>query len=333
MAIEVLRVGPLTTVQDLGRTGHVAQGYPECGACDAYAARLANLLCGNPEGLAVLECTLSGPRLRFEAPAVAALTGAAMRAELDGGSCPWNEPFYVPAGGVLEIGAFSSGLRGYVAVRGGIDVPEYLGSRATDLKSRLGGFAGRALREGDRLPARPCAEARLTAAALAERARKIDQSLFFPAVPRGWLGEEGLPILRAVPGPQEECFAGAGLEAFARGIYAVSPDSNRMAARLTGAKIAAEAGVDIVSDGIVAGSVQVSADGQPIVMLADHQTTGGYAKIATVLPCDLPALAQLRPGERLRFRLVSRAEGLAALRWERQRLDDVRRTMVPDQKG
>ena len=329
MAIEVLQPGPLTTVQDLGRTGHAAQGYPECGACDAYAARLANLLCGNAEGLAVLECTLVGPVLRFDAPAIAAFAGASMPAVLNGNECPKNVPFFIPAGGELRIGAAMSGVRGYLAFRGGIDVPPYLGSRSTDLKSRLGGLEGRTLRPGDVLPVTTEPAAAASAAALAARARELDPHVLFSGIPCGWLGDERLPILRAVPGPQDDTFTQAGLDAFVRGIYAVAPDSNRMAARLTGPTIAASASVDIVSDGIVAGSVQVSADGQPIVMLADHQTTGGYAKVATVLPCDLPALAQLRPGQRLRFRWVSRAEGLEALRGERDRLEYVRRTMRP----
>ena len=327
MAIEVLRPGPLTTVQDLGRRGHAAQGYPECGACDKYALRLANLLCGNAEGLAALEYTLVGPRLRFDAPTVIALAGARVEATANGAAVPMNAPVWLPAGAELELGPCVAGLRGCLAVRGGIAVPEMLGSRATDMKSRLGGLDGRALRAGDRVPVAEADGAGETARELARRAARIRPDLFGPVVPLGWLEGRALPILRAVPGPQDDAFTEAGLRAFTRGIFAVSPDSNRMAARLTGPRVEARAGVDILSDGIVEGSVQISADGQPIVMLADHQTTGGYAKIATVLPCDIPALAQRRPGEPVRFRLVSREEGLAALRWERARLDAVREAM------
>ena len=333
MAIEVLRAGPLDTVQDLGRRGHAALGYAECGAADKYAARLANLLAGNPEGAAVLECTLSGPTLRFDAAALIALTGANMNARLNGEAIPLNMPVAVPEGAELELGPCTGGLRGYLAVHGGIDTIPVLHSRSTDLKCRLGGFEGRPLLAADRLPVGESGSGPVLAATLAERAARIDPVCFSPAVPWGWLGEAGMPVLRAVPGPQDDAFTEAALEAFGRAIYRISPDSNRMAARLQGVRLAAKDGVDIVSDGIVEGSVQVSADGQPIVMLADHQTTGGYAKIATVISCDIPALAQRRPGECVRFRLVRREEGMAALRRERARLDLVRDCLAGEKKG
>lgn len=324
---EVLRSGPLTTVQDLGRRGHAELGFAECGACDKYALRLANLLCGNEEGEAALEYTLSGPALRFTQDAVFVLAGAETEATLDGAPCPMYAPCLAPAGAVLDVGSCVNGLRGYIAVRGGIAVPAYLGSRATDLKCHLGGFAGRALKAGDRVPIVADGDARAQAAVLSRRAAGIERGLFAPLIPRGWLGWEALPVLRAVPGPQDDTFTEAGLAAFAREIYTVSPKSDRMAARLAGQAVAAKGGVDIVSDGIVEGSVQIAADGQPIVMLADHQTTGGYAKIATVLPTDIPALAQLRPGARVRFRLVTREEGMRALRLEGERLKAVRGAM------
>ena len=327
MAIEVLRPGPLTTVQDLGRAGHAAEGYPECGACDKYALRLANLLCGNDEDQAALECTLSGPCLRFDAPAIAAFAGAKAVIHLNGVRCPADEPIYIPAGGELEVGDLSDGLRGCLAVRGGVAVPPLLDSRSTDLKCRLGGHEGRALRAGDRLPVGTADASVGLAEQLAGRARRIPRGFLSHAVPLGWLGEERMPILRAVPGPQDDAFTEAGLMTFARGIYRMSPDSNRMAARFLGERIKTRAGVDIVSDGILEGAVQISADGQPIVMLADHQTTGGYAKIATVLTCDVPALAQLRPGQAARFRLVDRAEAMRAMRMERQRLSEIRNIM------
>lgn len=321
--IEVITPGALSTVQDVGRAGHAAEGFPECGACDKYAMALANLLCGNTDCLhtAVLEMTLMGATLRAQRSMIAALTGAQAAPTINGQSVPMNRPFLMKAGDVLEIGAFSSGLRGYLAVSGGFDVPAVLGSRATDVKSRIGGLEGRALRAGDTLPVGQGDASARRLSALLRGADAIAQKpwLLRPSTPQGFLGEAVLPLLRAVPGPQDEAFTAEGLHTFTHGVYTVSPDSGRMAARLIGPTVASLRGSDILSDGIVEGSVQISANGQPIVMLADHQTTGGYAKIATVLPCDLPTLAQTRPGAPVAFRFVTPAGGMQALRLERSK--------------
>ena len=241
-----------------------------------------------------------------------------------------SAPVFAPAGAVLELGTATDGLRGYIAVAGGIDVPPLLGSRATDLKTRLGGFEGRALAAGDALTVRETANPEVLQRTLANRAKRLEVALLHPGTPQGWLGGAAMPVLRAVPGPQDEAFTEAAFSALAKGIYTVSADSNRMAARLSGPRLEAMRGVDILSDGIVEGSVQVSADGQPIVMLADHQTTGGYAKIATVLPCDISALAQARPGEPVRFRLVSRDAGIAAMRVARARWTRLRELLTAE---
>lgn len=321
--IEVIAPGALSTVQDVGRAGHAAEGFPECGACDKYAMALANLLCGNTDCLhtAVLEMTLMGATLRAQRSMLAALTGAQAAPTINGQSVPMNRPFLMKAGDVLEIGAFSSGLRGYLAVSGGFDVPAVLGSRATDVKSRIGGLEGRALRAGDTLPVGQGDASARRLSALLRGADAIAQKpwLLRPSTPQGFLGEAVLPLLRAVPGPQDEAFTAEGLHTFTHGVYTISPDSGRMAARLSGPAVASLRGSDILSDGIVEGSVQISANGQPIVMLADHQTTGGYAKIATVLPCDLPALAQTRPGAPVAFRFVTPAGGMQALWLERSK--------------
>lgn len=321
--IEVITPGALSTVQDVGRAGHAAEGFPECGACDKYAMALANLLCGNSDCLhtAVLEMTLTGATLRAQAPLLAALTGAQAAPLLNGKPVPMNRPFLLRAGDVLEIGAFLGGLRGYLAVSGGFDVPAVLGSRATDMKTHIGGLEGRALRAGDTLPVGQGDASARRLAALERGAEAIAQKpwLLRPSTPQGFLGDAVMPLLRAVPGPQDAAFTAEGLAAFTHGIYTVSPDSGRMAARLSGPAVASARGSDILSDGIVEGSVQIAASGQPIVMLADHQTTGGYVKIATVLPCDLPVLAQTRPGAPVAFRFVTPAGGMQALRLERSK--------------
>lgn len=325
MSITVLEPGPLTTVQDAGRIGYAAQGYRSCGAADRYAYRLANALLGNPETAAVLECTLCGAALHFEADTVFALTGADSRATLDGVPVPIYAPLYAKAGSVLRMGAVLTGLRSYLAVGGGIATPPVLGSRSTDVKCRIGGLAGRRLQKGDTLPTGAC-DAKALWQRITDRQlnRPLkDKLVCVGAHPVREQGAKCLPLLRAVPGPQQDAFSDAAQQAFTRSIYTLTPDCDRMACKLAGAKIEAVRGVDILSDGIAAGSVQVSANGQPIVMLADHQTTGGYAKIATVISADLSALAQLRPGQEVCFGFVTPQQGVAAARRQAEMLQRV----------
>ena len=314
--ITVLDPGPLTTVQDAGRTGYAAQGYRTCGAADAYAYHLANALVGNEPGTAVLECTLRGAALRFEADTVFALTGAESPAVLDGVPVPYFAPLLAKAGSVLQMGLAKNGLRSYLAVGGGIATQPVLGSRSTDIKCHIGGLEGRKLAKDDTLPTGPC-----DTAALWQKitSRQLDRPLRDKTVCTGLhpvrvMGAQTLPLLRAVPGPQDAAFTEKGLHDFTHSVYTLTPDCDRMACKLAGPPLAMHHGADILSDGIVPGSVQVSASGQPIVMLADHQTTGGYAKIATVISVDLPALAQLRPGQSVCFTFVTPAQAVQAAR-------------------
>ena len=274
--------------------------------------RTANLLAGNPQaaGAAVLEMTLQGGKYQFDGDAVFALAGADMPAALDGRPVPAYTPLLARAGQVLAIGAARSGLRGYLAVFGGVDTPPVLGSRSTDLKCRMGGLDGRALKAGDVLPigAAPAMVEQRWQQICAKGANRPLGTARTPARPWRFLGGRKLPLFRAVPGPQTDAFTAVGQAAFVHGVYALTADCDRMACKLQGPQIETVDGSDIVSDGIVAGSVQVSANGQPIVMLADHQTTGGYAKIATVISADLSAMAQLRPGEKLYEELMLDSE-------------------------
>ena len=333
MSICVLTPGPLTTVQDLGRTGLAAQGYRSCGVADRYAAELANLLVGNDPGDAVLEATLQGPALRFEIAAVFALAGAEVTATLDGTPVPFYAPLFAPAGSVLTLGMAGDGLRSYLAVWGGLAVEPVQDSRSTDLACHLGGFRGRALRKGDVLPtARPGDAA--TAWWKTIRHRGADHPLGNLTARTGtrlwrWVKEKRLPLLRAVPGPQWDSFTPAGQAAFTHGIYRLTANCDRMACKLQGPAIETVHGSDILSDGIVEGSVQVGGNGQPIVMLADHQTTGGYAKIATVISADLPALAQLRPGQDVAFTLTDPGCAVTAARAQAACLRRVRARLEP----
>ena len=300
-AIEVIDGGLLTTVQDAGRRGHRRLGVPWCGALDAEAMAAANLAVGNARAAAGLECTAAGPTLRFLATTRFALTGADLgavleRADLGTWTVPLGRVVVARAGNVLMLRERRAGLRAYVAFAGGIDVPAVLGSRATDLLARFGGYLGRALRAGDMLALGP------PATAPTDMPPPV-------AKPTG----AGPLTVRVVPGPQDDAFTPEACAALENETWQVGPLSDRTACRLQGAVLEHKGPGEILTDGMVPGCVQAPPDGRPIVMLADGPTTGGYPKIATVITADLPRLAQLVPGDRLRFAAVS-VEGAQRLR-------------------
>ena len=295
--IEIIEPGPQTTVQDPGRRGQLRYGIPPSGPMDAFAFVLANRLAGSAEDAAALECTLAGPRFRIDAPCAIAVTGADMPVTVNGETVASWSTLLLAAGDVVRIGTARSGLRGYVAFCGGLDVPLRLGSRATYLRGRLGGLEGRALRKGDRLRTLPAAPPRV-------RALPRDACPVYQAETR----------VRVVLGPQADRFTPAGIETFLGSRYTLQPQSDRMGARFQGNRIEPVRGHDIVSDGIAAGSVQVPGDGQPIVLMVDRQSTGGYTKIATVCSFDLGRIAQLRPGQKLAFEAIDIAGAHALLR-------------------
>ncbi len=307
--IEVIDGGMLTTVQDAGRLGFQRYGVPVSGAMDRLALRAANRLAGNDDGLAGLEMTLLGPRLRFLAPATIALGGADLNATLDGRPAPRWESVFVRAGAVLACGAPKDGIRAYLAVSGGIDVPLVLGSRSTYTRSRLGGFEGRALKAGDVLrTAGP--------SPVGDGVRR--------RVPSGRQPVYGHDHrLRVVLGPQNDRFTDEGVLTFFCSAYEVTPQSDRMGYRLAGPKVAHTSGPDIVSDGSPLGAVQVAGDGVPIVLMADRGTAGGYTKIATVISVDVSRLSQAAPGDRVRFEAVTVEDAIVALREQEAWLDAI----------
>jgi KipI family sensor histidine kinase inhibitor len=289
--IEVVQSGPLATVQDLGRPGWAHLGVPRSGAADADSLRRANRLAGNPDEAAALEVTLGGLALRFEADAVIAVTGAPVPLTLaaghatgSGGVNPVSgTAFTVAAGSVLRLGAPSAGLRSYLAVDGGIDVPPVLGSRSADLRSGVGPAR---LRPGDRLP-------------VGRPRSRIENRM--PGRPRPLLS--GAVVLRAIAGPRDDWFSAPALAALGTASYQVTPASDRTGLRLSGPALHRARGHpgELPSEGVAAGSLQVTHDGQPILLLADHPTTGGYPVIAVVASADLGLAAQLRPGQQIRF--------------------------------
>jgi len=286
--IEILDPGPQTTVQDLGRFGQLRYGIPPSGPVDGFAFVLANRLVGNPDGAAGLECTLVGPRFEVGASCAVAVGGADMPVTVNGREAPGWTTLVLRPGDVVKLGPARSGVRSYVAFSGGLECPLVMGSRSTYLRGQLGGLEGRALRKGDRL--------RIAAAPPPPRWRVARR-----AVP-DYTGE---PTVRVVLGPQADRFTKEGIGALLESAYAMLPQSDRMGARLSGARITHSRGHDIISDGIALGSIQVPGDGQPIVLLVDRQSTGGYTKIATVCSFDVGRVGQLRPGQSLRFRAVT----------------------------
>lgn len=293
MSIRVIQPGILTTVQDAGRFGYMDSGIGPGGVMDAEAYAAGNLLTGNPPDAAVLEMTLAGITAQFTEDTVIALTGADMNASLDGVRIPAYQRISVRKGQTLSMGSAVRGLRAYLAVAGGIDTPPVMGSRSTNLKCHFGGYEGRPLQAGDTIPVGRPADSEGVTIPCGEENRSLRPD--FP----------GNIQVRVVAGPQADAFTVGGWETFLTTRYVVTSESDRMGMRLAGPPIESVNGVDIVSDGIVSGSVQVPKSGTPIILMTDHQTTGGYAKIATVCSFDLPKLAQLRPGQTVSFRRIS----------------------------
>ncbi|NCT66330.1 MAG: biotin-dependent carboxyltransferase family protein [Rhodanobacteraceae bacterium] len=298
MSVTVLKAGLLTTVQDRGRIGLAALGVGRAGPMDTVAHRLANALVGNDPAAAALEFTLLGPQLHFETTTAIALTGAAFDARLDGAEAPPWRPLAVRAGSVLEIGAARHGARGYLAIAGGFAVTPVLGSAAMDVNAGLGPFDGRPLRAGDvlataHLPgAQPAGEAALPPASWS-----LD--------PRPWFDPDPARPLRLIRGAQFDALDAASRDALCGDEFRLAPASNRVGFRLDGPRLALAAPLELVSEPVAFGTVQLPPGGQPIVLMAEHPTTGGYPRIGQVAAIDLPRLAQRRPGAPLRFREVS----------------------------
>lgn len=315
--IEVLTSGPANSIQDRGRFGLLPLGIGRSGAMDAVSAALANALLANPADAALIEVAMFPFRLRFTADTVIALTGADTGARLDGRRLPpfWRLP--VRAGAELVLSPPDRGARAYVAVRGGLDVPRVLGSRATDMKGGYGGLGGRGLARGDRIAILPPEGP--PAPTLPELGALPD-----PEVAAFWRDRSGVTEVRAVPAAEYPRFTPESRALFLSSDWQITPEANRMGYRLSGPVLSLDRKLELLSHGILPGTVQVPPAGQPIVQLADANTCGGYPKIVGVIEADLWRIAQTGPGEALRFVLVTPDEAIAAHRAQIAAIERVR---------
>jgi antagonist of KipI len=288
---EVIKPGLLTTIQDLGRYGYQKYGLAVSGSVDSYAHRIANVLVSNPEGAAVLEITLVGPQVKVLKTTVIAITGGDLQAQLNGKPIqPWAS-MMVKEGDILHFAGAKTGCRAYLAAAGGFDVPLVLGSRSTDTLGHIGGLDGRPLQSGDILH---------TGNVLASPSQRWVRRLHPGFIPE-YTDEVDV---RVILGPQEDAFTGRGIQTFLSSAYMVTKDLDRMGCRLEGDLIEHTDGADIISEGIFMGAIQVPKTGQPIVFLVGRRGIGGYTKIGGVISVDMMKLAQVKPGNTIRFHQV-----------------------------
>lgn len=310
MGIRIIKPGILTTIQDLGRTGYQSQGFAPSGVMDMRSFRIANLLLDNPENEAAIEISLIGPTIEFTSDTIIAITGGNLGPTMNKKPAPMYTAIYASEGDVLRFTGTVSGARSYIAFSSYLDIPVVMGSRSTNTKSKIGGYKGRKLMAGDYIPFRI---RRRYISHFLSRTLDLDE-----------FGSDS-KVLRVVMGPQDDHFTKAGIRTFLEDEYTITSDFDRMGCRLEGEYIASKCGSDIISDGIAMGAVQVPTHGKPIIMLADRQTTGGYAKIAVVASVDIPKLVQSKTDDRIRFKAISVEEAQRLYREEQDEFDGFRK--------
>ena len=287
---EILQPGMLTTVQDLGRFGYQRLGVPAAGAMDQFAIKMGNRLLLNDDKAAALEATFMGPSIKVISNTVIAITGGDLGPTLNRKDLPMWQSIFLKEGDTISFGGPRAGIRTYICVVGGIDVPLIMESRSTYLRSNIGGYLGRPLQQNDILSSNNPNEEVV-------KGRKV-----LPDIVPSYGGDV---TLRVVLGPQDGEFTEDGINTFLNSEYAVTPQMDRMGIRLEGPEIKHREKADIISDGIMFGSIQIPGNGNPIIMMADRQTTGGYTKIATIISIDIPKIAQAQPGDKIQFDKVT----------------------------
>ncbi|MFP7253930.1 biotin-dependent carboxyltransferase family protein [Terribacillus goriensis] len=289
---QVIKPGLLTTFQDLGRTGYQEYGVVVSGAMDDFSLQIANLLVGNKRDEAGLEVTMMGPALKVLEDAVIAITGGNLSPRVNGQPAPMWKSFAVKEGQLIEFGQPLEGIRSYISVAGGFDLPAVMGSNSTYLKAKIGGSNGRALEKEDILYGTENPHA------------VTGRSLHYDEIPK----YEKEVNARVILGPHQDAFTDEAIKTFLSSSYEITPQSDRMGYRLKGPELSHKITADIISEAIPLGGIQVPANGQPIILMADRQTTGGYTRIATVISADIPLLAQAAPGAHVRFKEVGMDE-------------------------
>lgn len=285
--IEIISAGMLSTVQDLGRFKVMKNGFTQSGVMDAYSTKIANKLCKNDINAPVIEMTMLGITAKFKDEHIFAISGGIFDVSLNNKPVRTNKAYIAKDGDVLSIKGAKQGLRCYLAVAGGFDVPLFMGSASTNLKINVGGFNGRKLKAGDILKI-----------GKADKIKNIEKR----ELPENTYNN---PVkVRVVLGPQDDMFSENDLMLFSKQQYTVTSDLDRMGIRLWGIALRGKEKLEIISDAITFGSIQITNSGMPIILMADHQTTGGYAKIATVISADLPKLAQVKPNDKISFEII-----------------------------
>lgn len=285
--IEIISAGMLSTVQDLGRFKVMKNGFTQSGVMDAYSTKIANKLCKNDINAPVIEMTMLGITAKFKGEHIFAISGGIFDVSLNNKPVRTNKAYIAKDGDILSIKGAKQGLRCYLAVAGGFDVPLFMGSASTNLKINVGGFNGRKLKAGDILKI-----------GKADKIKNIEKR----ELPENTYNN---PVrVRVVLGPQDDMFSENDLMLFSKQQYTVTSDLDRMGIRLWGIALRGKEKLEIISDAITFGSIQITNSGMPIILMADHQTTGGYAKIATVISADLPKLAQVKPNDKISFEII-----------------------------
>lgn len=288
-SIKIINPGLLTTIQDNGRLYYQQYGIPMAGVMDNYSMQLANILLGNDRYEAVLEITYIGPTIQFNSNSVISITGADISPKINNENIKMYSTVYVNKGDILKFGEIKNGCRAYLSIKGGFNIPKIMGSKSTYLRGKIGGFKGRRLKAGDIIPINDNTNYL--------GIRKIPNNL----IPN-YYNEY---TARVIMGYQCSRFTKKGIDTFLNSKYIISNQCDRMGYRLNGNKIDHKNGADIISEGITLGTIQVSGEGKPIIMMADRQTTGGYTVIANVISIDIPYIAQLKAGDILRFERIN----------------------------
>lgn len=306
MKVEILNAGFFTSIQDLGRTGFQKYGIIVSGAMDIYALRIANILVGNSEEEAAMEITLSGPEISLQKGMLLSITGADISPTIEGNNVPMWRPVYIKENCILKFGACKYGCRAYITFAGGFKIGKVMGSKSTYIKAGIGGYKGRILKKGDIL------ELESPKKKLINFSNRFTKQLSTNKfISPNWYTKEmenkncEVTIIRIIKERQFHSFTEESLNDFFHSVFSISIKSDRMGYRLTGAMLQLKKPLEMISEAVYFGTIQVPPEGNPIILLADRQTTGGYPKIAQVISVDIPKIAQLKPNEKIRFQEIT----------------------------